>query len=94
MIFSIELDSKRGDWTRFSTPRTTPWGVRIPTAVEPSYGKDTDRLEEFKASQILARHLDSFNSIFHCRTIVMSRARRWDMGVGHLGTNALPAKRC
>jgi len=38
MIFSIEEASRRGDWTRFSTPRTTPSGVLIPTVVEPSYG--------------------------------------------------------
>jgi len=36
IIFSMELDSRRGDWTRFSTARTTPWGVRMPTVVEPS----------------------------------------------------------
>lgn len=36
IIFSIEDDSRRGDWTRFSTARTTPSGVRMPTVVEPS----------------------------------------------------------
>ena len=36
MIFSIDDASRRGDWTRFSTPRTTPSGVLIPTVVEPS----------------------------------------------------------
>ena len=36
MIFSIELLSSSGDWTRFSTPRTTPSLVEMPTVVEPS----------------------------------------------------------
>lgn len=29
--------SSRVDWTRFSTARTQPCGVAIPTVVEPSY---------------------------------------------------------
>jgi len=36
MIFSMELDSSKGDWTRFSTPRTTPSLVWMPMVVEPS----------------------------------------------------------
>jgi hypothetical protein len=37
MIFSIDDDSSSGDCTRFSTPRTTPEGVVMPTVVEPSW---------------------------------------------------------
>ena len=36
MIFSIESESSRGDCVRFSTARTTPCEVWIPTVVEPS----------------------------------------------------------
>lgn len=36
MIFSTESDSSKGDWVRFSTARTTPSEVWIPTVVEPS----------------------------------------------------------
>lgn len=36
MIFSIEDDSSKGEGTRFSTARTVPCGVVIPTVVEPS----------------------------------------------------------
>lgn len=36
MIFSTESDSSKGDWVRFSTARTTPCEVWMPTVVEPS----------------------------------------------------------
>lgn len=36
MIFSTESDSSKGDWVRFSTARTTPSDVWMPTVVEPS----------------------------------------------------------
>jgi radical SAM superfamily enzyme YgiQ (UPF0313 family) len=36
MIFSIESESMRSDWVRFSTARTTPSEVWIPTVVDPS----------------------------------------------------------
>lgn len=36
MIFSMDELSSSGDCTRFSTPRTVPWGVVMPTVVEPS----------------------------------------------------------
>lgn len=36
MIFSMDVASRSLDCTRFSTPRTTPSGVAIPTVVLPS----------------------------------------------------------
>ena len=36
MIFSMDEDSSKGDGTRFSTARTTPSGVVMPTVVDPS----------------------------------------------------------
>jgi hypothetical protein len=35
-IFSILDETRRGDVTRFSTPRRMPWLVATPMAVEPS----------------------------------------------------------
>jgi len=35
-IFSIEEETRRGEVTRFSTPRRMPWDVATPIAVEPS----------------------------------------------------------
>lgn len=38
MIFSIESESSKGDWVRFSTASTMPDEVWMPTVVEPSCG--------------------------------------------------------
>lgn len=77
MIFSIELDSSRGDWTRFSTPRTTPSLVWMPTVVDPSCGSrqrmrqvvnysggSSERLR--MPCQAGTTHLDGFDGIFDC----------------------------
>lgn len=46
----------RGDWTRFSTPRTTPSGVLMPTVVEPSY----------KGEDYVGVSVDRFDAYFNC----------------------------
>lgn len=70
MIFSTESDSSRGDWVRFSTARTTPSDVWMPTVVEPSCGC------AFFPSAVLKRvergnrgwaHLDGLDGILDCR---------------------------
>jgi hypothetical protein len=43
MIFSMDEDSRSGDGTRFSTARTVPCGVVMPTVVEPSCGRGPGR---------------------------------------------------
>lgn len=46
MIFSIQSGSMRIEVIRFSTARTTPWDVWMPTAVEPSYHRKREHRGE------------------------------------------------
>ena len=63
MIFSMDDDSSNGDWTRFSTARTTPSGVQMPTVVEPSYNT-IGVLEHLDSKLDNMLYLDSFNGVF------------------------------
>ena len=62
MIFSMELVSSRGDGTRFSTANTVPWGVVIPTVVEPSCV--SQHIGAHVSELRIRTHFDRFHGVF------------------------------
>jgi len=78
----MELETRSLDVERFSTARTIPSLVWIPTAVEPScetrngYGKDehvSTRLSEGTRISTNPLYLDCFNSILHLEQTTFGR---------------------
>lgn len=77
-IFSVAVGSINDDVIRFSTAKTTPWLVQIPTAVDPSYDGTSGKSISIKCQSSHTRihvnkcmhrwkatYLNSFNSIFN-----------------------------
>ena len=93
MIFSIDEDTRRGDWTRFSTARTTPSFVQTPTVVDPSYKPDLANGEHWSTKNNL--HTLMASIAYSTERMVFEYAQTEDQTAeAHLGIIDPPARMC